>query len=77
MTYIKQLNSICNKNIKKSIHATAIATFAETVSELALLGSLNNDKDEIRLDSLELEAGSFSSRKELCSVYVLIHFYLV
>jgi hypothetical protein len=33
------------------------------VSELALLGSLNNDKDEIRLDSLELEAGSFSSGK--------------
>ncbi|KAI8880927.1 hypothetical protein K501DRAFT_296163 [Backusella circina FSU 941] len=44
-----------NRNPFRSIHATAIATFAETVSELALLGSLNNDKDEIRLDSLELE----------------------
>lgn len=38
-----------------SIHATALATFAETVGELGLLSSLKDDKDEITLVSLELE----------------------
>ncbi|RCH88108.1 hypothetical protein CU097_004344 [Rhizopus azygosporus] len=40
---------------KKSIHATALATFAETVGELGLLSSLSDDKDEVSLSSLELE----------------------
>lgn len=38
-----------------SIHATALATFAETVGELGLLSSLQDDKDEIELVSLELD----------------------
>jgi hypothetical protein len=38
-----------------SIHATALATFAESVGELGLLSSLKDDKDEITLVSLELE----------------------
>lgn len=37
-----------------SIHATALATFAESVGELCLLSNLQA-KDEISLLSLELE----------------------
>ncbi|EPB91352.1 hypothetical protein HMPREF1544_01869 [Mucor circinelloides 1006PhL] len=44
-----------NRNPFKSIHATALATFAESVGELGLLSSLKDDKDEITLISLELE----------------------
>ncbi|CAO3669203.1 unnamed protein product [Rhizopus stolonifer] len=44
-----------NRNPFKSIHATALATFAETVGELGLLSSLSSDKDKIVLSSLELE----------------------
>lgn len=44
-----------NRNPFKSIHATALATFAETVGELGLLSSLQDDKDEIELVSLELD----------------------
>ncbi|GAA5816399.1 hypothetical protein MFLAVUS_009928 [Mucor flavus] len=44
-----------NRNPFKSIHATALATFAESVGELGLLSSLK-DKEEITLLSLELEA---------------------
>ncbi|KAI8636250.1 hypothetical protein BD408DRAFT_426429 [Parasitella parasitica] len=44
-----------NRNPFKSIHATALATFAESVGELGLLSSLKDDKDEITLVSLELE----------------------
>ncbi|CAO3626783.1 unnamed protein product [Mucor fragilis] len=44
-----------NRNPFRSIHATALATFAETVGELGLLSSLKDDKDEITLVSLELE----------------------
>ncbi|KAI9266020.1 hypothetical protein BY458DRAFT_512853 [Sporodiniella umbellata] len=43
-----------NRNPFKSIHATALATFAETVGELGLLSSLS-DGDKIELVSLELE----------------------
>jgi hypothetical protein len=41
-----------------SIHATALATFAESVGELGLLSSLK-DKEEITLLSLELEVNLF------------------
>ncbi|KAI7896758.1 uncharacterized protein EV154DRAFT_584922, partial [Mucor mucedo] len=43
-----------NRNPFKSIHATALATFAESVGELCLLSNLQ-PKDEISLMSLELE----------------------
>ncbi|KAI9478696.1 MAG: hypothetical protein EXX96DRAFT_595878 [Benjaminiella poitrasii] len=44
-----------NRNPFKSIHATALATFAETVGELGLLSCLKDDKDEISLISLDLQ----------------------
>ncbi|OBZ91609.1 hypothetical protein A0J61_00347 [Choanephora cucurbitarum] len=44
-----------NRNPFRSIHATALATFAESVGELGLLSILKDSKDEITLLSLELE----------------------
>ncbi|KAI8348270.1 hypothetical protein BD560DRAFT_358739 [Blakeslea trispora] len=44
-----------NRNPFRSIHATALATFAESVGELGLLSILKDSKDEIILVSLELE----------------------
>ncbi|KAI8084143.1 uncharacterized protein B0P05DRAFT_536300 [Gilbertella persicaria] len=44
-----------NRNPFRSVHATALATFAESVGELGLLSILKDSKDEITLVSLELE----------------------
>ncbi|KAI7902844.1 uncharacterized protein BX663DRAFT_568749 [Cokeromyces recurvatus] len=44
-----------NRNPFKSIHATALATFAETIGELGLSSCLKDDKEEISLISLDLQ----------------------